>query len=386
VTLAFRDHLISGVEAMEERRKKTSCAALTGILAFGAITLDVRAHPGVVFTSSNAADGNQVLVFRRGPFGRLTPAGTFDTDGAGTGGGLGNQGAVTLSHNGRWLLVVNAGSNEVSVFRVHGTSLTLTDVEPSGGELPVSVTIHDGLVYVLNAMDAGNVSGFTLDDGDLVPLPDSTRPLSGAAQTGGAQIQFSPNGSTLVVTERLTNVILTYDVGDDGLLGDPVVHPSIGMTPFGFDFAGQSRLIVSEAFGGMPDASAVSSYRLESDGDLTVISPSAPTTQTAACSIEISKNRRFAYTTNTGSGSITGYRIGGSGQLTLLDADGETADTGEGSAPTDLSLTRNGLFLYALNAGDNEIDGFFVNPFNGRLWPIGTVDGIPAGATGLASK
>src|SRR5690606_29023509 len=99
------------------------------------------AAPGAVYVLGNAAMNNEVLVFDRSPDGTLTAAGAFATGGAGTGAGLGSQGALVLSENGRWLVAVNAGSDEISVFRVRQDGLELTDTEASGGQMPISVTI-----------------------------------------------------------------------------------------------------------------------------------------------------------------------------------------------------------------------------------------------------
>src|SRR4051812_42004482 len=83
---------------------------------------------GQVFTMSNAVGGNAVLVFGRGADGTLRAIGTFATGGNGTGAGLGNQGGLALDESGGTLVVVNAGSNEISAFRVREDgSLELTD-------------------------------------------------------------------------------------------------------------------------------------------------------------------------------------------------------------------------------------------------------------------
>jgi 6-phosphogluconolactonase len=344
---------------------------------------------GAVYTMSNSAAGNSVLVFNRAADGSLTPGGTFSTTGLGTGAGLGSQGAVVLSQNGKLLFVVNAGSNDISVFNVSQSGLVLRDKVSSGGILPISLAVRNDLVYVLNAGgnvgDEDNITGFTIEcKGNLVPIPDSTRPLS-ADSTNPAQISFNKDGSVLVVTEKDTNLISTYTVGDDGLATGPDPQPSSGTTPFGFAFDKRDHLIVSEAFGGAADASAVSSYDVESDGTIAVISASIPTTETAACWIVITKNQKFTYTTNTGSASITGYQIGQDGTLTILDADGVTASTG--LAPIDMALSRNSKFLYSLNSGSNSISLFSVSNSDGSLTSLGAdVPGIPAGATGLAAR
>ena len=340
-----------------------------------------------VFTSTNDVDGNAVVMFKRSNNGTLSLVDEFDTGGTGTGTALSNQGAVVLTKNGHWLLVVNAGSDDISVFSVSNNGLEMTDIEPSGGTMPVSVTVHEDLVYVLNAGGDGNISGFTLDDGDLTPLDDSSRPLSGEPSPGPAQVGLSHDGSVLVVTERLTNRIDTYLVDEDGLLSDPIVQDSSGLTPFGFGFTPEGRLIVSEAFGGNSDASAVSSYDIEPDGDLDVNSASVPTTETAACWIVVTNGGKFAYTTNTGSDSITGYKVKkSSGILIMLNGDGVTATTEAGSAPTDMALSNGSRFLYALNSATGEIDAFKVKKNNGKLTEVDNIGGLPDSATGLAAR
>lgn len=220
--------------------------------------------PGAVYTLTNSAAGNAVAVFDRAADGTLTAAGSVPTGGLGTGAGLGSQGALALSGDGQRLYAVNAGSNTVTAFAVGPNGISSLGAVPSGGIRPISVSESHGLVYVLNAGDgvtAGSISGFTADArGALAPLAGSTRPLS-AASVGPAQIGFSPDGTTLVVTEKATNQIVTYAVGAGGLASGASVYASSGPTPFGFAFDKRGTLIVSEAFGGA--ASALSSYALD---------------------------------------------------------------------------------------------------------------------------
>src|SRR5512143_4003373 len=209
---------------------------------------------GAVYTLTNSAAGNEVLIFNRAVDGTLTAAGSVSTGGLGTGTGLGSQGALTLSANHHWLFAVNAGSNELSVFAVQIDGLTLTDRVSSGGAHPISVTNYKNLVYVLNDGGSGNIAGFTLDThGELAPIAGSTRNLSNngsGAAPGPSQISFSPDGGVLVVTEKNTNLVDTFQVDEDGMAGNVTTHPSAGATPFGFAFDNQGTLIVSEAAGG----------------------------------------------------------------------------------------------------------------------------------------
>jgi 6-phosphogluconolactonase len=356
--------------------------ALVG-LGSGGTAATAMAHSrsdGAVYTLTNSPAGNSVKMFQRARDGSLTPAGEFATGGVGTGSGLGNQGALALD-DGR-LFAVNPGSDSISTFKVKRAGLELLDTVASGGDQPIGVTVEDGLIYVLNAGGAGNISGFKYSHRrGLAPLSGSTQPLSGSG-TDPAQVSFDPEGELLVVTEKNTNLIDTYEVHRDGRASGPSTHASAGTTPFGFAFDERDHLIVSEAFGGAPDQSAVSSYQVD-DGTIEPITPSARTTETAACWIVVTEDGRFTYTSNTGSASISGYRINRKGELSLLDADGRTGVTGPG--PIDMALSRDSRFLYSLNSGDGSISGFRVGT-NGSLTSIGGASGLPAGATGLAAS
>jgi 6-phosphogluconolactonase (cycloisomerase 2 family) len=333
---------------------------------------------------TNSTAGNSVLAFDRAGDGSLTAAGSFATGGTGTGAGLGNQNGLVLE--GSWLAAVNAGSNDVSLFRVNGDgSLSLADRVSSGGTRPISVTISGALLYVLNAGGTGNISGFSVaGNGDLTPIAGSTRPLSSGA-SDPAQIEFAPGGQWVVVTEKGTNRISTYAIGPNGVASAGVTTNSSGATPFGFGFTNSGFLIVSEAFGGAANASAVSSYDAEGDGTWDAISPSVPTTETAACWIAITNSGRFAYTTNTGSGTITGYAVH-QGVLTILDADGVTGTLGAGTAPADMALSRDSKFLYVRAGGTNQI-AIFSASHDGSLTALsGWINGLPAGWSGLAAR
>jgi len=349
--------------------------------SFSRATVD--GSPGALYVATNATTGNEILVFPRAGDGTLGTPSPFATGGQGSGGGLGNQGGIVLTRDNRWLLVVNAGSNEVSVFAVEPDRLELTDRVPSGGEQPVSVTAFRGLVYVLNAGGAGNITGFGLSNhGRLRAVPHSTRPLSGPA-SGAAQVEFGPDGEVVIVTEKASNTISTYVVQDDGRTRGPQPQPSVGKTPFGFSVSRRGTLVVSEAFGGAAGASALSSYNVSESGALSVVSASVGTSQTAACWVVITRDSRFAYTTNTGSGTISGYSLSPDGALTLLTANGINGTTGAG--PIDMALSGNDRFLYTLNSGDGTISAFRVNPDGGLTSQAGAV-GLPAAANGLAVR
>jgi 6-phosphogluconolactonase (cycloisomerase 2 family) len=106
------------------------------------------------------------------------------------------------------------------------------------------------------------------------------------------------------------------------------------------------------------------------------------TEQTAACWVGVTDNGKFAYMTNTGSGSISPYQVGRNGSISLLPSVG--ADTGEGSAPTDLALSEHSRQLFVLNSGARTLGAYRVRG-DGGLIPVDVVGGLPAGGTGLAA-
>ncbi len=374
---------------MMSRINSWMCGTLAAVASVAVLALGPASQAyadnggrGMVYTESNAVNGNEILVFNRDAHGGLHPFWHFATGGIGTGEGLGNQGALALTEDGRWLLAVNAGSNDVSVFSVYGSWLFLSDRMSSGGQMPVSVTTAKGLVYVLNA-GSEDISGFKLSHGGkLKPIDNSTRPLSGTG-TAPAQISFNADGDVLAVTEKATQTISTYTLNDDGTPDVQAAFLTSSPTPFGFAFGKHDQLIVSEAVGGAADASVLSVYDLGGDGVVSALDPSVATTETAACWVANTEDGHFTYTTNAGSNSITGFAVNRDGTLAILNADGVTGVTG--AKPLDIALSRGDRFLYTLNAGDGTVSAFAVQS-DGSLTPLTGVGGIPAGASGLIAR
>jgi 6-phosphogluconolactonase len=379
-------HIPSSLENLNTMQLKFLSLAVLGTIALTATAATANTSGETVFTSSNETAGNRILAFQDNANGKLTLKYSVPTGGTGTGGGLGNQNAVELSDNKRWLLTVNAGSNDVSVFDTWQGQLKLTDRVSSNGQRPVSVTTQGNLVYVVNATSS-NVSGFYLNpySGKLNPLPNSSRALS-AATTGPAQVSFSPNGRFVVVTEKATNTIATFPVNQRGYLGAAQFNKSAGVTPFGFTFNRRGDLFVSEANGGPanPNGSSLSSYDLTYAGKLKAISPVTKDNQTAACWVVLTKNGRYAYVTNTASGTISSFRVNPEGQLNLLQS--VSASTGTGSAPIDMAFSNDSKELYVLSGGTSgQIGGFEVKP-DGSLKAKPGADGVPRSATGLVVR
>ena len=333
-----------------------------------------------LYTMSNAAAANMVMVYRRMAGGVLSPVGPVATGGKGAGKGLGSQGSLVLSNSGNWLLAANAGSDDISVLRVTSSGLTLASRTPSGGHMPISITVSGRMVYVLNAGTPNNITGFRLgQSGSLTAIPNGSAPLS-TPFANGAQVQFNADGEQLVVTEKGTNLIDVFPVGHNGALGSRLSTPSHGLTPFGFAFGKRNRLLVSEAFGGAANASAASSYSLNDSGVLDVVSGSVGTQQSAACWLVIDPSGRHAYTTNTGSNTVSLFNVDSYGTLTLVSSVAGSTPTG---GPIDAAFSADGRYLHVLTGGAASIVTFQVQS-NGSLVSVNTVT-APASAAGLAA-
>ena len=358
----------------------TLCLASGPLFVGGAAQAAPQDAVGNVYTMTNDPTANHVVTFDRDANGALTMTGAVPTGGLGSGGGLDplvSQGSLVLTNNHQWLIAVNAGSNEISVFRVKEDGLERTDKIGSGGHFPTSLAVFHDLVYVLNAPASGtpNITGFKLDHrGRLTTVPASTRHLPGVA---AAQIGFDPQGDVLAVTDRASNNLIVFPIAGDGApAAAPMLTASSGAGPFAFVFSGPRRLLVAEV-----GSNAVSSYRLQDGGLLQPVGGPVPNGQAATCWIAMAKGR-FAYTTNPGTNSVSAFRVQpGKAELALLDGVAGTA-----SAPLDLMTSEDGRFLYAVDPVAGGIAAFAVRP-NGSLENLGLVPaGLPMYAQGLAAR
>ena len=355
--------------------------------AVGSASADSPAHvAGHVYVNDNTAGTNTIAAFDRHADGSLTPVdgSPFPAGGAGAGNGLASQGAVQVTDNGRYLLAVDAGSNQVSVLRIeHDGSLRLVSVAPSGGALPDSVTIHGDLVYVANS-GAGdsNYTGFILaHHGELIPLPGSTVTLPATAAP--ADVLFNQNGTKLVGTEVGPSVIDSFTVGRNGLLTAAPDSPlaAQGLGPFGSEFrpTNPNQLFVSNAHNVGAGTGTISAFNDAQNGALSPIgsSPFADL-QTAPCWVEITPNGQFLFTVNTGSGELSRYSIAPGGTLTLLGSTPVGATGGVGAV--DARLSPDGRTLYVDESRIGKVGEFAVN--GGSLTELaGSPVSLPAGAT-----
>ncbi len=344
---------------------------------------------GAVYTLTNATDGNGVIAFRRAADGALTRIGTFATGGRGGAGNpidpLVSQYAVVLDERHEALFAVDAGSNEVTSFRVHEDgSLARAGTVASGGERPISLAVHDGLLYVLNTT-SNTLRGFRVaGNARLVPVPGAEARLPAGA-AGAAAVRFTPDGRFLVVTERVSNRIDVFPVRANGRLGDPAVTPGSAGASFGFDVTRRNQPIVSETQGSLTSYTFVAGARGRVTGALVPVTPSIATGGRAACWVILTGDGRYAYTTNAGSDFVSGFGVDQAGRLTALTPGAPTGASGAGAAPIDLDQVGSRL-LYVLEAGTGTIGAYAIDADGALSARPDTPAGPPAsGLQGLAA-
>jgi hypothetical protein len=352
---------------------------------------------GHVYVNDNTAPVNSIAGFDRHAGGSLTPTpgSPFSIGGSGAGHADTSQGSLELSADGRYLLAVDAGSNQISVLRIKpdgGLQPAQGSPVASGGVNPVSIAVHNDLVYVANAgpgssLGDTNYTGFRLDSGGhLRPIPDSTYVLPNNSQPG--QVLFNGDGTRVAGTRIASSQIDSFTVGRDGRLtpapGSPydaqAFSPPQGYGQFGSEFSPTSpnELFVSDAHtaaGGAAFPGLVSSFTDAADGTLTPLGAPVANDGGAACWIEISHDGSFLFAVNTASASISSYSIGSGGTLTFLQS---TASGQIAAGAEDARLSPDGSTLWVVEAGSNAVTGFTVN--GGALAPLAGAVG-PAGAT-----
>jgi hypothetical protein len=373
----------------------TVVAALAGVVSM-IVAVDAsaslpapQASPvvGHVYINDNTTGANTVAGFYRHADRSLTPiAGSpFAAGGTGAGHANASQGSLELSSDGRYLLAVDAGSNQISVLRIKPDgSLQIADIVSSNGGNPVSIAVDDGLVYVANADPVNpNYTGFTLNQGGhLRPILGSTVSLPAGSQPG--DVLFDGDGTKLVGARVGTSEIDSFTVGAHGLLsaapGSPFEHQASVFGQFGSEFnpADPAQLFVSNAHTAAngPAPGSVSAYTDAADGTLTPIGASPfANAGTASCWIEISHDGKYLFTVNTASSTVASYSIDTDGSLIAI---GNTPiENGHGAE--DARLSPDGSTLFVVNGGD-QINAFSVQ--GGTLTELtSSPTAGPAGAT-----
>jgi len=391
----------------------TAAIAQAGQAGADAAEQAVDLREAAVFLHSNDAKGNEIVAFSRAQDGKLTEVGRFATGGLGSGTAEDNSNALVLGtaegeaspiqnvDKAEFLFVPNGGDNTVSVMKINADGLELVSRVPSGGEKPVSLAVNRGLLYVLNSGEFDDrlilgpaeglencttghlpsVTGFKVSqDGQLSQIPGSTRLLTGEQNSGCAQVGFTPDGRTLVVTERIAGdatgeggwakgAIVTFPVRQDGTLGAAIVNIPTGNGPYSFSFAEDGTMVTTEQNGAFLNFQGgyAANYRVNPDSSLTPVGGSVANQGTDPCWIVISDQQVAFVASPFGGGQIGSYSINQDGTLTLLHAAATAADgrdhvnDGVPDGIFDLGLSRDSRYLYQLNGLDGGLYVFQVN-------------------------
>jgi len=348
---------------------------------------------------------NQVVAYARGVDGSLNQLGVYNTGNIRNSGAnpLASQDPLIVSKDQRFVFAVNAGSESISSFSINDdysltpASLNVSTTGSSGAQNPVSLTIYDNIFYVANTGnfvdDNGNeldtlpddrnrtnssIIGFTIgDDGTLTELAGSER--AGIAANAGS-VEFSSDGTSLVVTERRTNEIITIGLDENRLPVSESFIASVTPQPFGTDLYPSDIgdiLLVSEGNNGAPGLSGLSSYLVRDDGSLSGISLSTGITGdplttgfTFGCWVEFveTPNGDFAYVSNTPDGVISSFAVSDTGELTRLESLAAEAgiggdDTQNGGGVLDAEIAFP--YLYQVVNNDGRIAQYFINSEGG---------------------
>jgi 6-phosphogluconolactonase len=343
--------------------------------------MNATASAGAVYVQTNAAP-NEAIAFRRADDGSLDLIGSVATGGEGDGSPhLQSQGSVTLTGDGRHLLVTNAASDDLSVFSVAADGSIELRERVQTGSTPRSVDERDSLVVVLNTGEPALVS-FRLQAEGIARVEGGDQALD-VSHADPAQVAFSPDGSMVVITERATDSIVAYEVTAEGTFGTSNAVASEGPTPYGFAFTSGGTIIVTEAFGAEKGAAAASSYAIE-DGALVARTSSVGNGRSEICWAVITPDDGFAFTTNFADGAVSRYAIAADGSLSLEDATAGISVDGKPGL-RDEDITSDGRFLYAIDADGGRIYGWSIDA-EGALEPVGSWGGVPETVAGLAAS
>ncbi len=352
---------------------------------------------GNVYVMDNNPAGNKLMVYGRFSNGALSFFGSVRTGGLGAGDNfdndaLGSQESIIISEDKRWLYLVNAGSDNISVFRL--TKLgrpILTQVISSQGDFPVSLTTDGEFVYVVNAGSDGSIAGYSIrNNGRLRHLTGSVRtlgtglvgiPAGFVRVTSPGDIAFDTLNRRLLIPfgespELDGGLLFSFSVDDNGMPSEQVtITDSPGRLPFAVEFTANGTALVANGIGNDPDSfngGSLSSLNFTDDANLEPVDL-VLTEQSGVCWVRAAHTSDLVYTTNTAVGTISSYRVSRNGAITLVEE--VAADNIENA--TDFDLTEDDRFLYVTSPTQGDIVAYRINTYTGALTFLANFGGLP---------
>jgi len=298
---------------------------------------------------------------------------------------LASTGSVVVA--GKCLLVVNAGSESVTSFRIsEQNGLDFVQTISSGGTFPVSIAEREGLVYVLNAVGIsgdgrGSIRGFELSQfncrlspiGSPIALDQApSSPPTPILTATPAQIGFTPENNILLTIKQngggdpdLANKagsLNVYEIDQTtGLTSTGMLTQTIltttgtntgtgnGTIPFSYTYDDEGNLLLVEVAGNGGVFPPVNGGQVNVISDIDtspVVGSEEATDSTASCWIEYNPLLSCVYVTNNIGNSISSFKLSDEQELDLVS--NETASL---NAPIDMVQSPDFKYLYALSTG-----------------------------------
>jgi 6-phosphogluconolactonase (cycloisomerase 2 family) len=283
-------------------------------------------------TDNSNPGENAVIAYRQNADGQVTEIGSFKTDGTGVANPQGLLGPddsdkeVIASPDGRFIFAVNQGSNSIAAFDVErdgSLDLVQNTAVGSGGTGPVSLSIANGRLYVVNRGD--EVQGQT---GSIAPS------------------------------------ITVFDIGHKGVLTQDVAATttlSVGLSPSQLLISSDSKSAFLDTFTPPPlnnvtGANEVVPFQVVANGKLIPVSSGgigAPVTPPLLLGLAQHPTKNIIYAGLTGASQVGVFTFDGSGNLKLED----TVPV-QGKGPCWATVSANGEFLYTVDTGTNSVGVF----------------------------
>lgn len=390
----------------------------------------------MVVVQRNLLPNNQIEVYARGEDGSLCSAGVFNTGGAADVCGIVCSAQDNVQVQGGYIFATSPGSADgplgngtLAVFRVERDTVTLVDVESSGGPNPrvVSRSPDGNLVYVANggvyfglgaaaiSTVPGNVQGFHFDGatGNLSPIAGgNVRSLDAAGDPG--DLMFVGNNNVAVSMRRTTFAFTSgaepdnlevYTLGANGAPVNVQAHDVGGDTPFGGRVLGD---VVYLTHGGptfTPNLGGSGAYRIQSDGGMQVLTPFTRDQGSDTCWNAISRKTAvpYMYTSAFFDSQIGKWQIQADGSMILEDARHGSSNAnndvnfviGEGGLDMDVSENGGQEYIYVMNNAippplglpSANIAAFSVDAASGDLTRLGrwVASGLPNSGFGMSA-
>lgn len=318
--------------------------------------MDNKRFDTLIFSSTNSRN-NKINVFGSNK-GILEYINSYETRGRGTNENkvdpLHSQGSICISIDRQTLYVVNAGSDEITVFAI-GKNNTLRYLQKisSGGKRPISIAISSKNLYVLNSGDSdtlGNITNFRiLRDGTLRNIDRGSKTIGKKGQLLGGLI-INRMFTKLIVSETGSNLISIHSLDNRGNIIQQVENKISGKNPYGIvQNESNTYLVVNE------ESESITSFKVNNIGTINPIDNSKYENADGMTKIVITKDREFAYVINDR--GISQFIIYEDNEINFMNF----YDTGNKfSKISEITIDNKGKYLYTIDEGNGSINSYLI--------------------------